>query len=337
MSQYKPEQEFESYMEGDSSLSRDYQSASSEQAPGHLDDAILAASRRQVKSRPRYAFSPFASDWRVPLSLAAVLVLSVTVVITMQQENDDVYLMTPTEYQPLTPGDFAEGNNSAASLETDAPQSKDRADFQEEAFEADFDDTAVIESAASILATPVKQKMESTENTNERLLKRKMALPAMRSREVMSDKPVLNEPSADSYVPKPADIPFLQEPMFKKDEQAKEKESKRQESNLHGAIILEKRDYGMSENKVGRIKSQKRAARNEISEDAQSSALLSAGEFQQSAKQWLITIRQLWVDGYEDEAVQELVLFYDRYPDYQEDELIKSLDRRLLDALIIER
>ena len=337
MSQNKPEQEFESYMEGDSSLSRDYHSASSEQAPEHLDAAILAASRRQVKSRPRYAFSPFASDWHVPLSLVAVLVLCVTVVITMQQENDDVYLTTPIQYQPLSPGDAVEGNYSATSLETEALQSKDRADFQEEAFEADFDNAIVIEPAASNLATPMKQKMESTGKLGERILKQEMALPAMRSREVMSDMPVLNEPAADSYAPKPADISFSQEPMFKMDEQVIQKESMRQELDPQRAIILEKRNYGISENKVGRIKSKNRTARNEISEVARSNALLSTGKFQQSAKQWLITIRQLWVAGYQEEAVQELALFYERYPDYPEDELIKSLDKRLLDALSIER
>ena len=125
--------------------------------------------------------------------------------------------------------------------------------------------------------------------------------------------------------------------MFKMDEQAKQKEPMRQQSNLQRTIILEKQNHGISENKVGRMKSKKRATRNEISEDAQSSTLLSAGEFLQSAKQWLLTIRQLWIDGYEDEAVQEMVLFYERYPDYQEDELIKSLDKRLLDSVSIER
>ena len=336
MSQNKTEQEFENYMEGNSSLSRDYHSASSEQAPGHLDAAILAASRRQVQSRPRYAFSPFASDWHVPLSLAAVLVLCVTVVITMQQEND-VYLTTPTQYQPLSSGDSVEGNYSATSSETETLQSIDRADFPEEALEADFDNAIIIEPAASILAAPMKQKMESTGKLSERILKREMALPAMRSREVMSDMPMLNEPAADSYAPKPADISFSQEPMFKMDEQAIQKESMRLESNPQRTIILEKRNYGNSENKVGRMKSKKHAARNEISEVARSSALLSTGKFQQSAKQWLITIRQLWVDGYQEEAVQELALFYERYPDYPEDELIKSLDKRLLDALSIER
>ncbi len=336
MSQDKLEQEFERYLEGDSVLSRSYQNASTEQAPEKLDDAILAASRRQLKSRPRYAFSPFASDWHVPLSLAAVLVLSVSVIMTLQRENEDVSPQVPTEYQPLTTGKSAGGNFSATRVESEALQSKDRVDLVEEAFEADFDN-AIVKEPTVVAPAAIKQKKQSAEKSSERILKREMALPAMRSRDVMSDMPVLNKQAVDSYAPKPTDIRALQEPMFKMDGQVKQIESRRQEPNQKRAIILEKRKFGISENKAGTMKSKKRTdASDEISEIAQSSTLSSTGIKQRSTTQWLITIRQLWADGYEEEAVQELALFYEHYPDYQEEELIKSLDKRLLDALSIE-
>ena len=64
----------EDYPLDDPALSMRYRQAAVEMPPGHLDKAILSASRKAVRPRSRLAFSPFASDWHVPVSLAAVLV-----------------------------------------------------------------------------------------------------------------------------------------------------------------------------------------------------------------------------------------------------------------------
>ncbi|MCZ6525501.1 MAG: hypothetical protein O6928_02935 [Gammaproteobacteria bacterium] len=92
MSQEKHEQELQDYLQGDSELSKTYQLASKELPPAHLDDVILAASRKAVKSKPYLAFSPFASNWHVPVALAAVLTLCVTLVISLQDETGKAYL-----------------------------------------------------------------------------------------------------------------------------------------------------------------------------------------------------------------------------------------------------
>jgi len=73
--------------EGDTGLSKQYRQASSEMPPDRLDRTILSHAHRAVKARKHLAFSPFASDWRVPAALAAVLVLCVTLVITVQHES----------------------------------------------------------------------------------------------------------------------------------------------------------------------------------------------------------------------------------------------------------
>ncbi len=61
----------------DTELSALYQSSSQEDPPQRLDDAVLAAARRHVKSRP-HAISPFSRRWPVSAGLAAVLILSTT-------------------------------------------------------------------------------------------------------------------------------------------------------------------------------------------------------------------------------------------------------------------
>ena len=69
------------YLEGDSALSRLYRSDAAEQPGAQLDARIRALARRAEVRTSRVAHSPFARHWAVPASLAAVLVLSVSVVL----------------------------------------------------------------------------------------------------------------------------------------------------------------------------------------------------------------------------------------------------------------
>ena len=70
----------------DEQLSSLYKDIEQEVPASHLDDAILAAARRETTSRPRPAYSPFSNNWRVPVSLAAVLVLSIGLVNLMENQ-----------------------------------------------------------------------------------------------------------------------------------------------------------------------------------------------------------------------------------------------------------
>lgn len=71
--------ELDAYLEGDSALSRAYREQAGEEPPGRLDRRIREAARGRV----RHARGPFARTWTVPASLAAVVVLSVSVVVLM--------------------------------------------------------------------------------------------------------------------------------------------------------------------------------------------------------------------------------------------------------------
>jgi hypothetical protein len=77
----------------DRALDQAYGAAARDEPPAHLDAAILAAAHREAGSRPRTPVSTLR-HWRVPASLAAVVVVSVSLVTLMREEGGD-RLMQP--------------------------------------------------------------------------------------------------------------------------------------------------------------------------------------------------------------------------------------------------
>ncbi len=73
-------------MENDPQLAALYRAGTTAEPPAQLDDAIRAAARREVAAGPRRAG---ARRWALPVSLAAVLVLSVSVVTLMREQGAD--------------------------------------------------------------------------------------------------------------------------------------------------------------------------------------------------------------------------------------------------------
>lgn len=76
--------------------------SASQQPPARLDDAIRAAARRAVQAGPRRSADRFRR-WSVPLSLAAVITLSVTVVTMMREEGGDRLDFGSADLQTLPP------------------------------------------------------------------------------------------------------------------------------------------------------------------------------------------------------------------------------------------
>jgi hypothetical protein len=331
MGQDKHEQEFEEYLKGDSPLSEAYQHASKEQAPEHMDDAILAASRKAVKSRPRYAFSPFASDWHVPLSLAAVLVLSVTVIVTMQEEKDESYLTVPIEYRPQTISETAEDKQSVPEREVAPLQMKDRADKQEDIPQTEADAVFVDAPLKSIAPASIERKMAPMGKSSNFSLEEIVVSPAIESADTMSDRPAPAEPVGRAYAPEPADIPMLreQEQMFKSDEKERQQEIRQEILKQEKAEFAKKRSVA---SEARRGKSKANVAQDRLEENARIVPLSAVGDLQQTAEDWITLIKQLWTDGDTDEAVQQLQLFYQRYPDYDKHKLENSLEPELIDA-----
>lgn len=76
--------------ERDAKVSAAYRELGAEEPPRALDDAILAAARRSTSS--------WSKRWAVPLSLAAVVVLSVTVTLRIQHEKPEI--AAPERHKP---------------------------------------------------------------------------------------------------------------------------------------------------------------------------------------------------------------------------------------------
>lgn len=80
--------------ERDPGLDRLYRAAGREDPPAHLDAAILAAARREVGARPR-TLPPALRRWHVPVSIAAVVVLSVSLVMLVREEGGEQLMQAP--------------------------------------------------------------------------------------------------------------------------------------------------------------------------------------------------------------------------------------------------
>ncbi len=81
--------EFSAYLQGQSPLSKLYQQTTATGPSAAIDAAILAAAHASVKKR-NGPVSPFSYRWMVPTALAAVIVLSVTVVLLSNHEQDSL-------------------------------------------------------------------------------------------------------------------------------------------------------------------------------------------------------------------------------------------------------
>jgi hypothetical protein len=76
--------------EVDKDLSERYRAAAHDEPPAHVDAAILAAAKRAVASQPRPAGAPRSlRRWYVPVSLAAVITLSVIVTLRVAHERPE--------------------------------------------------------------------------------------------------------------------------------------------------------------------------------------------------------------------------------------------------------
>jgi len=80
--------------ERDPRLDRLYREAAREAPPAHLDAAILAAARREAGARPR-SVSSTLRRWHVPVSIAAVVIVSASLVVLVREEGGEQIVQAP--------------------------------------------------------------------------------------------------------------------------------------------------------------------------------------------------------------------------------------------------
>ncbi len=81
------DRELEELLAETAGLKQRYRSSSRDEPPAAIDNALRAAARREVSARPRLAGSPFSGSWRIPLAIAAVVVVSATVTLLIAERD----------------------------------------------------------------------------------------------------------------------------------------------------------------------------------------------------------------------------------------------------------
>ncbi|MDX1374270.1 MAG: hypothetical protein R3357_01830 [Burkholderiales bacterium] len=84
----------------DPRVSAGYRALGEQNPPEALDAAILAASRRAVGAGPRRAGASRVRRWALPVSIAAVVVLTMSIVVRIQLERPDLESRLPVPAAP---------------------------------------------------------------------------------------------------------------------------------------------------------------------------------------------------------------------------------------------
>ena len=153
----KPMSPEEDELEGQHSRLAGYYRAGSTEEPGaHLDAAILAAARREV------ALARFARSWHLPASIAAVLVIGVSLALMTNDVQDslppaDTSAGTAAESRQTAPAPEMKQKSEAppalrAGMERESRPSRDRSTRLDR--EADARRNTAVENADSAAAAP---------------------------------------------------------------------------------------------------------------------------------------------------------------------------------------
>jgi hypothetical protein len=100
--------QFEDYLAGNSRLSSLYRECKQDEVPPALDDIVMCAAHKAVRKNNWSWFNPFSSSWAVPVAFAAVMGLTVGLVMFVDQPVDN------TDHVASAPAPVAESRTVAA-------------------------------------------------------------------------------------------------------------------------------------------------------------------------------------------------------------------------------
>jgi len=93
-------------MTEDRKVSQRYRELPREEPPRHVDEAILAASRRGTQSRPAPLVAPTGRRrWYFPVAAAAIIVLAIAVTVHVERQQPDLEVAEAPVAAPAPPPD----------------------------------------------------------------------------------------------------------------------------------------------------------------------------------------------------------------------------------------
>jgi hypothetical protein len=115
-------------MAEDDDISRRYRELPREEPPRHLDDAIRAAARRAVQTRPAPLVVPTGRQrWYFPLAAAAIIVLAVAVTMHVEREQPGEEIVTA----PAAPAEVPHAEQSRSVPKPEPRRKTESADSRE--------------------------------------------------------------------------------------------------------------------------------------------------------------------------------------------------------------
>lgn len=330
----RDEQNLEEYLQGDSALSKAYGAEQKVQVPGHLDKAILSAANESVKAwhPTKVAYSPFARSWYVPVSMAAVLMLCVSLVFTIYKDSGQTILTTPkSEYDIDARTVLEETVVPMGQGETESAGKKSRIDTYE-------DKLIQMETNKSVPSTVEEYEVE------ELKLERKPASSKLSKKKTKAMNDAIQAEIKDKNIPKKdaavqifTDAPYppdeldlsgsLEAADVKQQKQIDADVLNNKSDNMELQANEEETDIGASSVPALRYRQEKesfskgkRILKEESLEEVTIDGLVSpagslSGEIM-SAELWLNQINDQWLSGDHQVAKENLRQFLAVYPDY---------------------
>ena len=321
-------------MEHDARLAALYRAAAHDEPPPALDDAIRAAARRAVASRPRPAGATFGRAWRGPLSIAAVLVLAVSLVIVMREEAPQ-FAELPRADTPMTE---AERKPAAAAGDAAVPKTILAPDVQRSGNiglkpPPTASPAMGIRSEAESPAADALLRKESAASSAPPLAAKRAAAEAFPGRTDTRDKqtPSANQPREHSNMQSRGDF-AVAEPLPAQAKAARQAEAAAGASATPGAAPRAAEVGSMSEpnaqtasgaasaDSAARESAQLRMQSAPAAKPAAPPAAQFAGAMSSYAnlppEKWLERIEELRKQGRLDEAKTSLAEFRQRFPDH---------------------
>jgi len=342
------EQNLEEYLKGDSALSKAYRAEGKAQVPEHLDKAILSAAHEAVGSKQasKVAYSPFARSWYVPASMAAVLMLCVSLVFTIYKDSGQTLLTIPkSEFDTNMQTVPEETAKSIGQGEAELAGEKKR--------KYKVEDKVMSMDVMPEANKPASPSIEAYEAEAPELEKRPARKMLLREEMIEMDDAFQPEitgrdaPKKDTLEQALSDAPYL--PSRQDDlgrlEAADVKKQKQIDAdvmnNKLGGIELkanaEEAETGVSpaptlryiqskENFAKGKRIPKEESPEEITVDDLISPAEPSGDEMMSAEQWLNQINDLWLSGDHQGANESLNQFLVAYPDYPIEKIKIILD-----------